>query len=62
MGVRVTRRDGTVDEYGRTGDGAWTAERDDYSGTLKVSFLRAGYWEEVRRFYRSEEWARVEIR
>lgn len=62
MGVRVMRRDGTVETFGIKGDGLWTAQRDDYSGTLKVSFLRAGYWEEVRRFYRNEEWARVEIR
>lgn len=62
MGVRVTRRDGHVEEFGLPGDGLWTAQRDPYSGTLKVSFLRAGHWEEARRFYRSEEWRRVEIR
>ncbi|WP_176489694.1 hypothetical protein [Mobilicoccus massiliensis] len=58
----MTRRDGTVDSYGVDGDGFWTAERDPYSGTLKVSYLRAHRWEEVRRFYRTEEWSRVEIR
>ncbi|MDO5627515.1 MAG: hypothetical protein Q4G43_04255 [Mobilicoccus sp.] len=62
MGVEVTLRSGGVDRFGTPGDGLWTAERDDYSGTLKVSFLRAGQWEEVRRFYRTEEWSRVEIR
>ena len=46
---------GTVETFGIKGDGLWTAQRDDYSGTLKVSFLRAGYWEEVRRFYRNED-------
>lgn len=61
MGVRVTRRDGRVEVYGRPGDGEWTARRDDYSGTLIVSYLRAGRFEEVRRFYSTAEWKRVEI-
>lgn len=61
MGVRVYRRDGRTELYGRPGDGEWTARRDEYSGTLLVAYLRAGRWEEVRRFYRSEEWSRVVI-
>ena len=62
MGLRVTRRDGRVEDFGLPGDRLWTATRDPYSGTLTVAFLRAGRWEEVRRLYRSEEWRRVEVR
>lgn len=61
MGVRVTLRDGRVDVYGRRGDKEWTARRDEYEGTLLVAYLRAGRFEEVRRFYRGDEWSRVEI-
>ncbi|MDO5698522.1 MAG: hypothetical protein Q4G51_11190 [Dermatophilus congolensis] len=61
MGVRVYRRDGGVDVYGHAGDGEWTARRDEYSGTLLVAYLRAGKFEEVRRFYRTEEWSKVVI-
>ncbi len=61
MGVRVYRRDGSTEVYGHPGDGEWTARRDEYSGTLLVAYLRAGKFEEVRRFYRSEEWSKVVI-
>lgn len=61
MGVKVRKRDGSVEVFGRPRDGEWTARRDEYSGTLLVAYLRAGRFEEVRRFYRSEEWNRVEI-
>lgn len=62
MGVRVTRRDGTVETYGHAGDGEWTATRDDRTRALSIAFLRARMWPELRRVYRSEEWVRVEIR
>lgn len=61
MGVRVTLRSKRVEEFGRRGDGEWTARHEEYSGTLLVAYLRAGRSEEVRRFYRPEDWARVEI-
>lgn len=61
MGVRVWRRDGGRDDFGTAGDRAWTARRDDASGTLLVAHLRGGRFEEVRRFYRPDEWRRVEI-
>lgn len=61
MGVKVYRRDGTIDTYGHPGDREWTARRDEYSGTLLVAYVRAGRFEEVRRFYRPDEWARAEF-
>ncbi len=61
MGVRVRLRNGRVEEFGTRGDRAWTARRDEFSGTLLVAYLRGGHFEEVRRFYAPHEWARVEI-
>ncbi len=61
MGVRVYRRDGRREEFGHPGDGEWIARRDQRTGTLLVAYLRAGRFEEVRRLYRSEDWARAEI-
>ncbi|WP_168581904.1 hypothetical protein [Gephyromycinifex aptenodytis] len=61
MGVRVWLRDGRIEQYGRSGDKEWTARRDEYDATLLVAYLRAGQFEEVRRFYRGDEWSRVEI-
>lgn len=61
MGVRVVLRDGRVEQYGRRGDKEWTARRDEYDGTLLVAYLRGGRFEEVRRFFRGDEWSRVEI-
>lgn len=61
VGVRVWLRDGRREDFGHPRDGQWTARRDDFSGVLLVAYVRAGVFEEVRRFYRSDEWRRVEI-
>ncbi|MBO3156925.1 hypothetical protein GZ189_08475, partial [Dermatophilus congolensis] len=52
---------GRREDFGHPRDGQWTARRDDFSGVLLVAYVRAGVFEEVRRFYRSDEWRRVEI-